>query len=253
MRKLGRLLPDQRARVAPSLRLFAKAPLPLPPEAVDYHDGVPWRMFRNDVLGCCTISGWANGVVQRTALASHTPLVMPDDVVEAIYAHLSGWRPENPASDVGLREADVLTWFARSGVDLGRQAPEVTLWAALELKDRTAFRQAIWLFGHCYIGLLLPVSARGQAVWDVPATGAAGDGAPGSWGGHCVICAGYDDRYVYCVTWGSVQPVTWAFLDAYMDEAYVTHSPGEWIGAGGISPSHFDFAGLAAAYDRIGM
>lgn len=245
--RLGRLPPSGSAALAPRLTMFARAPLPMPPAKVDYVTGVPWRMFCNDVLGCCTISAWANGVVQRTSLAWNTPLVMPDDVVKQIYGQLSGWTPADPVSDRGLCETDVLSWFARVGVDLGRQAPEVTLWGSIGHDDLVAFRQAIWLFGHCYIGLMLPASARGQAVWDVPRAGAVGEGAPGSWGGHCVICAGYDENFVDCITWGGLQRASWAFIKAYMDEAYVTHSPGEWIGSQGLSPSHFDFLSLAAA------
>ena len=243
--KLGRLAPAAGAAPVPLMRSFARAPLPEPPIAVDYHTGVAWRMFCNDEIGCCTISGWANGVLQRTSLALGTPLVMPDAVVEQIYSNLSGWSPARPGSDQGLREIDVLNWFARTGIDLGRQAPEVTLWSALSVKDHVGFRQAIWLFGHCYIGLLLPLTAREQNVWDVVANAGEDQRAPGSWGGHCVICAGYDEKYVYCVTWGAVQPMSWEFLDCYMDEAYVTHSPGEWIGVSGVSPSHFDFEKLA--------
>jgi len=132
--------------------MFARAPLPMPPAKVDYVTGVPWRMFCNDVLGCCTISAWANGVVQRTSLAWNTPLVMPDDVVKQIYGQLSGWTPADPVSDRGLCETDVLSWFARVGVDLGRQAPEVTLWGSIGHDDLVAFRQAIGSSGIAISG-----------------------------------------------------------------------------------------------------
>jgi len=35
-----------------------------------------------------------------------------------------------------------------------------------------------------------------------------------------VTAVGYDAQYVYVVTWGRVQPMTWEFFVAYVDEAW---------------------------------
>lgn len=38
-------------------------------------------------------------------------------------------------------------------------------------------------------------------------------------GGHYVPAIGYDSRYVYVVTWGKVQKMSWGFFAKYCDEA----------------------------------
>jgi hypothetical protein len=39
-------------------------------------------------------------------------------------------------------------------------------------------------------------------------------------GGHAIAAVGYDVSYVYVVTWGKLHPMTWAFWDAYVEEAW---------------------------------
>jgi hypothetical protein len=73
---------------------------------------------------------------------------------------------------------------------------------------------------NCYIGLALPISAQNQDVWAVPPGGSAGEGSPGSWGGHAVPIVAYDSRGLTVITWGATKRMTWQFLDTYCDEAY---------------------------------
>jgi hypothetical protein len=69
--------------------------------------------------------------------------------------------------------------------------------------------------------MALPFSAQNQILtgqpWDVVA---GSEGEWGSWGGHCVMCPGYNEQGPVCVTWGRKQQMTWAFFDEYCDEAY---------------------------------
>ena len=69
-----------------------------------------------------------------------------------------------------------------------------------------------------------------------PGGGVAGDYAPGSWGGHSIPVLSYDEHLVYCITWGAVQAMTWAWLAAYCDEmwAIVAH---DWLNKWGKSPA----------------
>ncbi len=250
MRQLGKRPPGHFARMAPRLRDFAVKPLPSAPAAVDHAAGVQWRMFENDALGCCTISAWANGVVQRTTLGQGVPLVMGDGLVRQLYGQLAGWSPSAPGDPgPGLVEVDVLAHFARVGADLGRQAPEVTLWAAIDVGDWETLRAAIWLFGHATLGLAMPITAMDQTDWEV-VPGAAGSAA-GSWGGHCVIAVAYDAEGVTLVSWGETRRASWKFLTAYLDEAYATHAPEEWIGTNGLAPGAFGWDYLAAAHARL--
>jgi hypothetical protein len=86
-------------------------------------------------------------------------------------------------------------------------------------------------------------------VWDVPAGGLHGDGAPNTWGGHAINAVGYDSDGVDVVTWGQLQRVSWAFLRAYGDEAYAPLTQ-DWMKA--PRASGIDFAALEAALGQIG-
>lgn len=249
--KLGKRAPIAGLQV-PNLADFRKRVLPPPPPTLDRFSGVQFQMFLNDQLGDCTIAAIANGIVLRTTLALGTPVVMPYATVKASYAKVTNppFDPATGANDNGAVETDVLSWFAREGVALRAQSLEVGTWGALDGSPES-IRSAVHLFGSAYIGLALPITAQNQATWDVtgPLTG---DAAPGSWGGHAVIIVGYDAAGVTLATWGTTQKATWAFLAAYMDEAYAQYVPGEWLNTSDLSPDHYDFASLASAVPTVG-
>src|ERR1700683_1722620 len=97
----------------------------------------------------------------------------------------------------------------------------------------------------CYIGLALPLSAQSQDVWSIPPGGAAGLGAPGSWGGHAVPVVGYDERGLVCVTWGQLKRMTYQFWSAYCDEAYTLLSK-DFVEEKGATPDGVNWAQLLA-------
>jgi hypothetical protein len=43
-------------------------------------------------------------------------------------------------------------------------------------------------------------------------------------GGHAIPILGYDEQWMYCVTWGAVQEMAWDWWSAYGDEAWVVLS-----------------------------
>ena len=53
----------------------------------------------------------------------------------------------------------------------------------------------------------------------------------------------YDASGLTCITWGALKQMTWAFWDAYCDEAYACLSK-DWAAA--KAPSGFDWAALDA-------
>ena len=69
--------------------------------------------------------------------------------------------------------------------------------------------------------------------------------SPQVWGGHSVPIVGYDEKQLYVVTWGAIQPMTWAALAKYSDEAYADLDP-NWYATDGRTPTGLDLTALQA-------
>lgn len=200
----------------------------------------PYGMMTNDRLGSCTCAAMGHGLQGWTANASQQ-YTTPDSVVIDAYSAVSGYNPSDPSTDRGAYCLDVMNYWRKTGLG-GRK---ITAYVGAEPHNVSHIRAGIYLFGGCYIGLDLPLSAQGQAVWSVPPGGPTGRGRPGSWGGHAVWVINFGPKGPECITWGEWKRMTWAFWAAYTDEAYVALSS-DWIKASGMSPSKFNVDQLMA-------
>lgn len=242
--KLGRRAPDPEL-IVPKLADFRRRALPPSPPVCKRSDIVSeWGMHLNDVIGDCTIAAAANAILTWTA-ANGVPWSVANSIAEARYSAVSGYEPGRPETDTGAIEADVLGMWSRQGWDIGRQGEDVTLWAALQSTNEADVREAIYNFGGVYIGLALPDSAQNQAVWDVGSE-------PGTWGGHAVWVTDYDPDGLACITWDTVQRMTWAFWRRYCEEAYALLNR-DWLDTSAVSPTHLDFYGLHGALEAIAV
>jgi hypothetical protein len=203
-----------------------------------------WTMAMNDTVGDCTIAAAAHMVMLWSAF-SGKEFIPNDAQVIANYSAITGYKPSDPNTDQGAVELDVLNYWRNKGM-MGRP---IEGYAAINIKNQEQIRQAIYLFGGAYIGFNVPQSAMDQfnagQPWDV----VANDG--GIVGGHAVPVLGYDSQYLYCVTWGSVEKMTPAFWDTYVDEGYVLLSP-MWFDARGKTPAGFGVAELRADLGLFG-
>lgn len=224
---------------------FAKyaASLPTPPNTVDWGTKVAsWGEMLNSSLGDCTCAG-AGHMIQAWTADNGAQIVPSDDDILTAYEAVSGYDPKTGQNDNGAVELEVLNYWRNIGIAGHR----INAYAEIECSVSQTIqrlKEAIWLFGGVYTGVALPVSAQGQSVWDVPAGGLGGNGAPGGWGGHCVPLIAYDDSTFTCITWGARLKMTYAFVMAYMDEAYALLSP-DWV-SNNPAPSGFDLAALTA-------
>ncbi len=207
--------------------------LPLPPPAVTNSQGITsWGMMLNDTLGDCTIAGVAHAI-QVWTLSKGSEVTVPDPTVLQFYEQWDGYDPNNPGSDQGGVELDVLNDWRQNGFD----GHPLLAFADPDTQDTLHVQQAIALFGGLYIGVQLPISAQTQDVWDVDTSP---NGKPGSWGGHCVFVPDYDATGLTCITWGAPKKMTWGFWGTYCDEAHALLSP-DWQ-----PPAGFDMAALQA-------
>ncbi len=236
--KLGKLPPRHDNRTL-LLANYLTTALPEPPPVKNWalKAGSNWGMMLNDKLGCCTCSGAGHAIQTWTANES-TEITIPDGAVLTAYERM-GYKPSDPSTDQGAVELDVLKMWKTSGIG----GVKLAAFMATEPRNHQHVRQAVALFGGCYIGVALPISAQKQTVWSVPPGGAVGNGARGSWGGHAVWIVGYDAQGLTCVTWGKLQRMTWSFWDTYCDESYALLSD-VWAPGGRAAPSGFNLTQL---------
>jgi len=216
--KLGRLRStSKQLALAPRLKDFLKAPLPAPP--AEYHGaaGATIGMFGNDQFGDCTIAGLANYRAIRAKLNGCPPPASTTDAVVAQYMRLTG------GQDTGLNEIDVLVQAQKNGMELGGPKWMDAVRASVRY-DRSTSKSLIAIFGALYLGVELPLAAQDQAVW-TPTKGR--NGAPGGWGGHCLLWSGWNDPDKEgndndeLVTWGMVKEASPLWLPRYGDEFHV--------------------------------
>lgn len=237
--KLGKLPPKLDLRTLQFARYAQQ--LPPAPASCDWSQKVPrWPMLGNDDYGDCTFAG-AVHMSQCWADNAGRPFTPDDRAVVAEYLSFTGGR------DIGCVELDVLKKWRADGI-VGHK---IGAFAALEPAEHEPLKQTVHLFGGAYLGVALPLSAKNQAVWDVPPQGPIGRGTPGSWGGHCVVVVAYDAAGPIVVTWGQLQRMTWAFYEAYVDEAYAILAQ-DFLSDKNTAPNGFDITALAADLALVG-
>jgi hypothetical protein len=239
--KLGKAPARHDPRTLQLAKYLPATALPPPPAHEDFEKKVKnWPMMLNDTLGDCTCACAGHMIEQWTTYTSNKPITLPDHTIEKMYEAVSGYNPADPNTDRGAVILDVLNYWRQKGV----AGDKILAYASLEPKNHDQVKDSVLLFGNCYLGVQLPLSAQNQDVWAVPPGGPTGQGAPGSWGGHAIPIVAYDRRGVTVVTWGALKRATWQFLDIYCDEAYAVLST-DWINkVTKIAPNQFDLASL---------
>ena len=247
--KLGRGPVVKDARTLQLLRYLTTA-LPSPPPLYSLATVVrAWPMYGNDRLGDCTIAAIGHMIEAWTAALGKVRRLTEATVLRFY------WRTGTPPSstgraggptDDGRVELEVLKAWRSKGIG----GHKILAFTALDVADHTLVKVGAWMFGGLYIGLALPVTAQTQPVWDVVGDGKTGPAAPGSWGGHAVDVVAYDEQGLTVVTWGALVRMTWAFWDAYVDEAYAIVSR-DFLTAKGETPEGFDLQALLADLKQV--
>ncbi|MDE2312984.1 MAG: hypothetical protein KGL04_02265 [Elusimicrobia bacterium] len=203
-------------------------------------------MMLNDQIGDCAVAAPGHCVQIWTANAGNEKTIPDSAILKAYEAPSVGnYNPNDPSSDQGSEIIDVLKYWRKTGIG----GDKLGAFLQLSQGNLDLFKKAVWLFGGGDLGIALPKSAQKQVsegLWDVPAEGTSGDGAPGSWGGHSVAVAGFDAQGVLIVTWGRFLKMTWAFFNAYVEESWAVVSK-DFLNAQGVTPNNqFDWATLKA-------
>lgn len=214
MMKLGKMPPLH----DPGRRLMASNylnMLPAPATAYDWTFGqTSYGMMLNNKLGNCTIAGVGHARQMWTRALGTVMYTTPDPIIQKYYVDWDGYIIGDPSTDNGGVEADVLDQWRQNSFDMF----QLKAYVDCNHLNHMHVMQSIQYFALAYVGANLPISAQSQDVWDVEL---GPTGIPGSWGGHCFIVVKYDSTGIWCITWGGLKKMTWAWWDAYVDECHV--------------------------------
>ncbi|QMU77833.1 hypothetical protein GXW83_21200 [Streptacidiphilus sp. PB12-B1b] len=218
---------------------YQAVPLPTPPAAVDWATGVSdWPMDGNDEYGDCTMAAAAHMIQSWNAQTGEQDPVPADRQVVSEYLKLTGGK------DTGLVESDVLKTWQRTGL----WGNKVVAYAPVNVHALTAIQQTIALFGGVYAGIQVPANAQQQFQDGQPWTLVTGWQQQPIEGGHAVPLLGYDADWLYAITWGAVQQVSWDWWSTYADEAWAV-LPEQYRQAGTVNG--IDLGALTADLKQV--
>ena len=208
-----------------------------------------WQMDGNDAYGDCVFADCAHQEMLRTANVGKIWIPSVEEVL-ALYSACTGFNPDDPSTDQGANEGDVIQYLTQHGW-LGRKLDGH---ADLDPTQAEHMKWAVCIFGASRLGVNLPQSAMDQfrtnQPWDY-----AGDDSP--IGGHDVPLVKYDGHYFYVVTWGRLQAVTPGWMAAtypdgtpYVEEAHAELAL-DWVNAKGTAPNRLNLKQLVADLNSI--
>lgn len=239
--KLGKK-PARQDAIKFKLKQYMPA-LPTPPKKYGHYalEGSDWGMLGNDRYGDCVWAGAAHETMLWNREASKTVL-FNDLAVLSDYSAATGFTPNDPSTDQGTDMQAAASYRQHVGIrDAQDMRHKIGAYLAITPGDKDQVKQAMYLFGNVGIGFEFPSYAMKQfndgKSWHLQSRGTIE-------GGHYVPAVGYDGRYLYVISWGRVQKMSWGFFKKYCDEAIVYLS--EEFLTGGKSPEGFELAALQA-------
>lgn len=243
--KLGRL-PNDPSKPRLKLASFLTSAAPTYPENRDWLTAaLPYDMLGNDYIGDCTCVTAAHIIQSLSKYGQSKDVRLTLDQVIQAYSAVSGYDPNTGANDNGAVIQDVLNYWRKTGIG----GHKILAFAEVDYNDKEELFGALNMFGTIYLGIDFPNTAMDQfnreQPWDYV------EGAK-SEGGHAINAGYYDvsDQMWKVVTWGRVQPMTQAFFDHYVFEAWVVITP-EWFNEQGNSPIGLNMYALGEQFEKM--
>ncbi len=246
--KLGRIKPAFPRQDIPKFAKYLNRPASVaPPDVVDYAPKAMAsisRMYKNDQLGCCVISGKMHqiGLWSGNDADSGGIVLATDNEVVSQYQGICG------PGDNGCVITDVLDVMRTKGLTAGGKAYKIDGYVSVDSKNKLQLQTAIDLFGSVTFGIDLPsawLNTDDGELWDVTSTRIVG--------GHDVPAVGYNTQGVVIATWAGRRTITWAALasNKWITETYAELAP-LWYGNDKLAPSGVDVVALQADLATLG-
>lgn len=205
--KLGRL-PGKVPVGLRDLTFYSAGSLPKPPASVAVPDVANWTMDANTRLGCCGVAGLNHGFMCDAAMTEESETFPSADQVAAYYLTYTD------GQDTGVVLSEFLA-YVRKEQFFGHT---VTAFAPVAVHDVPTLQWAVAAYGFAYTGIsvtqAMEQSFGNHQPWQMATLSST------VLGGHCVPAVGYDDQFLYVVTWGEVQAVSWPAWHAMSSEAW---------------------------------
>lgn len=208
-----------------------------------------WGVLANDVFGDCVWAGAAHETMLLRADAGYPAPPFMNSNVLADYSAVTGFDKSKPETDQGTDLQVAAAYRQKTGImDAAGTRHTIDIYTALHVGDLSQIALAAYLFGAVGIGVNLPSSAEDQFNAAEPWHVVPGDTLTG---GHYIPLVGRNSRGDFLVvTWGRLQAVEAAWLQANMDEGIAYVSP-DRLNAQGVSPENYSAAQLADDYKQV--
>lgn len=234
--KLGRIKPTH-AKL--KLVKYIGCNLPAAPDAADWTvamQGQPIGMMGNDTLGDCTVAAMGHAV--QIVTSNTTGLITPTDTEIIQMYEDSGYDPNDPSTDQGWLEVPCMQDMCTKGLS----GVKMDAFADVDQANHEAIKQAVYLFGGCYIGITITQADMDDFNAGNPWANTSMDNPLG---GHAIFIVGYNAMGVCVATWGQWQTATWSWMATHCDEAHACLFF-DWVKAQGTdtSPDGFDLQQL---------
>ena len=209
-RTVGRLgcLPGNKPVGLRSLPYYVAGDLPKPPAKVAVPAFKNWGMLGNDQYGDCGVAGLEHGLEADATIVKVRETFPSDKQTIAYYLKYTN------GQDSGVVLSDFLAYARKHGY----YGKTVSAYAPVRVQDVPTLQTAIWMYGFAYTGVTVTAEMQkafaSNKPWD--ATACSGPVI----GGHCIPVVGYDDQFLYAVTWGEVQAISYSAWHRIATEAW---------------------------------
>ena len=203
------------------LTWYVSGSLPTPPPHTSVPSVANWGMLGNDQYGDCGVAGLEHGFEADAQITGVPSNNFPTDqqAVEYYLKYTDG-------QDTGVVLSDYLAYVRKNGY----YGHTVDSYAPVAVHDIPSLHSAISMFGFTYTGIAVTAPMQQAFENHEPWTTELLDSP--IIGGHCIPLCGYDNNYLYAITWGGVQEISYPAWHQMSSEAWAVIT-GEFVKHGG--------------------